>query len=95
MVGNTSVIRQSNAALPHDMTPLNTAETIKFCVLLKTKYMQAEQIPADRVEKTKKNFLPKRSIPKIAIIFAGKAAETVISDSIKTDDGICAEHTPV
>lgn len=33
-VGNTSVIRQSNAALPQLITPLKNADTITLCTLL-------------------------------------------------------------
>lgn len=54
MVGKISVMRQSNAALPHDITPLNTAETTKFWTLLNTQYMDAEHNPADTVLNTKK-----------------------------------------
>lgn len=65
-VGKTSVIRQSSEALPHAMIPVKTAETMKFCCLLVTKYMPAEHRPAVRVLKIRKNFRPKRSIPSIA-----------------------------
>lgn len=33
-VGKISVIKQSKAALPHEITLLNTADTIKLCNLL-------------------------------------------------------------
>lgn len=54
-VGKTSVMRQSNAALPQEMTELKTALTIKLFCLLYTKYIAAEHIPADIVENTKKS----------------------------------------
>ena len=54
LVGKTSVMRQSRAALPQLMTPLNVAETIRFVVLLYTKYRPTAQAPEDRVLKTKK-----------------------------------------
>ncbi len=65
-VGNTSVIRQSNEALPHAMIPVKIAETIKFCCLFVTKYMPAEHRPAVNVLKIRKNFRPRRSMPSIA-----------------------------
>lgn len=45
-------MRQSNAALPHDITPLNTADTTKFWTLLNTQYIDAEHNPADTVLNT-------------------------------------------
>lgn len=68
-VGNTSVMRQSKAALAHEMTALNVALTIKFSILFDTRYMTAEQRPAETVPATKKNFLPNLSIPRTAITF--------------------------
>lgn len=65
-VGNTSVIRQSNEALPQAIIPVKIAETIKFCCLFVTKYMPAEHRPAVKVLKIRKNFRPNRSIPSIA-----------------------------
>lgn len=47
-------MRQSKAALPQDMTPLNTADTTKFWILLVTKYMDAEHKPADTVLNTER-----------------------------------------
>lgn len=63
-VGNTSVMRQSSAALAHEMTALNVALTMRFSILLDTKYITAEQIPAETVPVTRKNFLPNLSIPR-------------------------------
>lgn len=63
-VGNTSVIRQSKAAFAQLMTALNVALTMRFSILLVTKYITAEQIPAETVPATRKNFLPRRSIPR-------------------------------
>lgn len=63
-VGNTSVMRQSRAALAQDITALNVALTMRFSILFDTKYMTAEQIPAETVPTTKKNFRPNRSIPR-------------------------------
>lgn len=77
------------------MTPVNTAETIKFCVLFRTKYKAPEQNAADKVENTRKNFLPSRSIPKIAIKFAGNAAVNVIRLSKNTLLGICEVHCSI
>lgn len=51
-VGKISVIRQSSAALPHVMTELNTADTIKLSVLLRTKSIEAAQSPDEMVLKT-------------------------------------------
>lgn len=51
-VGNISVIRQSRAALPQEMTPLNTADTIKLCNLLYTKYIAEAHSPDVNVLKT-------------------------------------------
>lgn len=80
-VGKTSVIKQSNEALPHAITPVKNADTMKFCCLLITKYMPAEQTAADIVLNIKKNFLPSLSINKILIKFAGNAADRLIRDS--------------
>lgn len=55
LVGNISVIRQSRAAFPQEITPLNIAEMTKFCVLFTTKYIQAEHIPEVTVLKTERN----------------------------------------
>lgn len=57
LVGNISVIRQSNAALPHEITPLKEADTIKLCVLLYTKYIDAEHNPADTVLNTENRII--------------------------------------
>lgn len=46
------MIKQSKAALPHDITELNVAETIKLWVLLYTKYMEAAQAPDAKVLNT-------------------------------------------
>lgn len=54
LVGKTSVMRQSSDALPHDITELKMALTIKLLVLLYTKYIAAEQKPAENVAKTGK-----------------------------------------
>lgn len=51
-VGNTSVIKQSNAALPHEITELNTADTTKLWNLFRTKYILAAHIPDENVLKT-------------------------------------------
>lgn len=51
-VGNISVIRQSSAALPQLMTLLNTADTIRFCLVLVTKYIPLAQRPEENVLKT-------------------------------------------
>lgn len=48
-------MRQSNAALPHEITELKTALTIKLFCLLYTKNIAAEHIPADIVENTEKS----------------------------------------
>lgn len=63
-VGKTSVMRQSKAALAHEITALNVALTIKFSILFDTKYISIEQMPADTVPATMKNFLPRRSMPR-------------------------------
>lgn len=60
-VGKTSVIKQSSDALPHAMTPVKNADTMKFCCLFMTKYIPAEQTAADIVLKIKKNFRPNLS----------------------------------
>lgn len=54
LVGNISVMRQSSAAFPQLMTPLNTAETNRFCSLLRTKNMAVEQRPENTVLNTEK-----------------------------------------
>lgn len=51
-VGNISVIRQSSAALPQLITLLNTADTIRFCFELVTKYIPLAQRPEENVLKT-------------------------------------------
>lgn len=51
-VGNISVIRQSSAALPQLITLLNTADTIRFCFVLVTKYMPLAQRPEENVLNT-------------------------------------------
>lgn len=91
-VGNTSVIRQSKAAFPQLITPLNIAETIKLWCLLYTKYNPIEHRPDENVLNTKKNLRPRRSIPKTARMFAGMADATVIRDSIKTEAPILSEQ---
>lgn len=48
------MIRQSRAAFPHEITPLKTAETIKLCNLLYTKYMAEAHRPEVNVLKTGK-----------------------------------------
>lgn len=53
-VGKISVIKQSRPALPHDITPLKTAETAKLWILLYTKYIEAAQIPDVNVLNTKR-----------------------------------------
>lgn len=57
LVGNTSVMRQSRAALPQEMTELNTALTIRLLVLLYTKNIPAEHRPADSVENTRRKMV--------------------------------------
>lgn len=94
-VGKTSVMRQSREAFPIEITPLKIAETARFWCLFVTRYIEAEQRPADIVLNTRKNFLPSLSMNRTAITFAGKAAATVISDSRKTVLGMVAEQTPV
>uniref|UniRef100_A0A8D8GNX6 (northern house mosquito) hypothetical protein n=1 Tax=Culex pipiens TaxID=7175 RepID=A0A8D8GNX6_CULPI len=94
-VGKTSVMRQSREAFPIEITPLKTAETARFWCLFVTRYIEAEQRPADIVLNTRKNFLPSLSMNRTAITFAGRAAATVISDSRKTVLGMVAEQTPV
>lgn len=49
------MIRQSKAALPQEITELNVAETIRLCVLLYTKYMDAAQAPDAKVLNTARN----------------------------------------
>lgn len=51
-VGKISVMRQSNAALPQEMTELKTADTIKLWYLLYTKYKDAAQTPEVNVLNT-------------------------------------------
>lgn len=51
-VGKISVIRQSSAALPQLITPLKTAEIIRFCLLLYTKYIPIAHNPDVTVLKT-------------------------------------------
>lgn len=94
-VGKTSVIRQSRDALPHAITPVKNADTMKFCCLFMTKYMPAEQTAADIVLNIKKNFRPNLSMNKILIRFAGSAADNEMSDSIKTELDIVDEQVPV
>lgn len=93
-VGNTSVIRQSSDALPHAMTPVNMADTMKFCCLLITKYMPAEQAAADIVLKIKKNLRPNLSMNRILIRLAGNAADNDINDSKNTELDMVDEHSP-
>lgn len=93
-VGNTSVIKQSNEAFPHAMTPVNMAETIKFCCLLITKYMPAAQMAADTVLNIMKNFRPNLSMKRTAIKLAGNAADKEINDSLNTELEMVAEHAP-
>lgn len=45
-------MRQSSEALPQEMTELKIALTIRLFVLLYTKYMAAEQKPAEKVANT-------------------------------------------
>jgi hypothetical protein len=52
LVGNISVMRQSRAALPQLITLLNTADTIRFCFELVTKYIPVAQRPDEKVLKT-------------------------------------------
>jgi hypothetical protein len=52
LVGKTSVIRQSSEALPHEMTELKMALTMRLFVLLYTKYIAAEHKPAENVANT-------------------------------------------
>lgn len=47
-------MRQSKAALPHEITELKVADTIKLWVLLYTKYMEAAQAPDAKVLNTAK-----------------------------------------
>lgn len=94
-VGNTSVIKQSNDALPHAMTPVKNADTMKFCCLFCTKYMPAEQTAADIVLNIRKNLRPSLSMPRIAIKLAGNAADSEMSDSKNTELGMVAEHAPM
>lgn len=68
---------------------------MKFCCLLMTKYMPAEQTAADIVLNIKKNFRPNLSMPKILIKLAGKAADNDINDSKNTELDMVAEHSPV
>lgn len=73
LVGNTSVMRQSRAALAQLMTALNVALTMRFSILFVTRYMTAEQRPAVKVPATRKNFRPSLSMPMTAMMFcAGK-----------------------
>lgn len=58
-VGKTSVIRQSSEALPQEMTELKMALTIRLFVLLYTKYMAAEQQPAEKVANTENKIVYK------------------------------------
>lgn len=51
------MMRQSSEALPQEITELKIALTIKLLVLLYTKYMAAEQQPAENVANTVKNIL--------------------------------------
>lgn len=46
------MMRQSSEALPQEMTELKIALTIRLFVLLYTKYMAAEQEPAEKVANT-------------------------------------------
>lgn len=64
LVGNTSVIKQSRAAFAQLITALKVALTIKFSILFLTKYITAEQTPAEIVPATRKNFLPNLSMPR-------------------------------
>lgn len=63
-VGKTSVIKQSSAAFAQLMTALNVALTIRFSILLVTKYMTAEQRPAEKVPAMRKNLRPSLSMPR-------------------------------
>lgn len=89
------MIKQSKLALPHAITPVKNAETMKFCCLLMTKYIPAEQTAADIVLNIKKNFRPNLSMNKILIRFAGSAADREMSDSIKTELDMLDEQTPI
>lgn len=93
-VGKTSVIRQSNDALPQAMTPVKNADTMKFCCLFMTKYIPAEHTAADIVLNIRKNFRPNLSMNKILIKFAGSAADSEINDSINTELDIDDEQAP-
>lgn len=88
------MIRQSSDALPHAITPVNTADTMKFCCLLLTKYMPAEQAAAVIVLNIKKNLRPNLSMPRTAIKLAGNAADNDISDSRNTELDMVAVQTP-
>lgn len=89
------MIKQSNDALPHAMTPVKNADTMKFCCLFLTKYMPAEHMAADIVLNIKKNFLPSLSMNRIAIKLAGNAADSEINDSKNTELGMVAEQAPI
>lgn len=64
LVGKTSVIKQSSAAFAQLITALKVALTIRFSILFVTKYITAEQTPAETVPATRKNFRPSLSIPR-------------------------------
>jgi hypothetical protein len=64
MMMHQFLLSDVNKLTAHEMTALNVALTIRFSILLDTKYMTAEQIPAETVPTTRKNFRPSRSIPR-------------------------------
>jgi hypothetical protein len=70
LVGKTSVIKQSRAALAQLITALNVALTMRFSILLDTKYITAEHTPAETVPATRKNFRPRRSMPRTLNLIA-------------------------
>lgn len=56
--------------------------------------MPAEQTAADIVLNIKKNFRPNLSMNKILIRLAGSAADSEMSDSMKTELDIVDEQVP-
>lgn len=50
-------MRQSRDAFPQDMTELKMALTMRLLVLLYTKYIAAEHIPAENVANTGKEIV--------------------------------------
>lgn len=82
-VGKTSVIKQSNAALPHDITELNTADTTKLCNLFLMKYILAAHSPDENVLNTENlilSFIYYQNISKRVfeeLVLNDKAASTL------------------